>query len=133
MQKAFEGVVIESQGEKAKVRCLKQTDGANNGAYQDKDNMIIDVANEMGAEAGQRVLIENKEYSKNKNALLTVIVPLLAIGLGGLMGYHMAAQFEISVSVSMILGGVIFGLPVLAVVKNPDEVEHPSIIRVFDD
>jgi sigma-E factor negative regulatory protein RseC len=107
MEKLIEGVVIESAGDTAKVRCSIHSDCENCGVCPGSNAMIIDVINEIGVEAGQQVLVENRESNMLLAAFLIYILPLLAIGCGIGLGYYISSRLPISPVLSMIAGGVV--------------------------
>lgn len=134
MEKLVEGVVIDTSGEIAKVRTSIHSDCESCGMCPGNNAMILDVIDEIGAEKGQRVLIKNKETNMLLAAFTVYILPLLAVGLGILLGYYLASRLNISSVVLMTLMGVIFCLLAIFIVKRLDrslQSEKPIIIRTI--
>jgi len=134
MEKLIEGVVIETNGESAKVRCSVHSDCENCGVCPGSNAMIIDVTDELGAQVGQQVLIESKETNMLLAAFMIFVLPLLVIGLGIFLGYYLSYQLMISTTLLMILGGLIFGGLAIYFVKRLDrslQSEKPTIIRTI--
>lgn len=102
MEKLIEGVVIETNGENAKVRCSVHSDCENCGVCPGSNAMIIDVTDELGTQVGQQVLIESKETNMLLAAFMIFVLPLLAIGLGISLGYYLSYQLMISATLLMI-------------------------------
>jgi sigma-E factor negative regulatory protein RseC len=121
MEKLIEGVVIETSGETAKVRCSVHSDCENCGVCPGSNAVVIDVLNDAGLQAGQQVLIESKETNMVLAAFMIYILPLLAIGFGIFAGYYLSARLMISATLMMILGGLIFALPTLYIIKRFDK------------
>lgn len=134
MEKLLEGVVIDTSGETAKVRISVHSDCENCGVCPGTNAMILDVVDEIGAETGQRVLVENKETNMLRAAFTVYMLPLLAIGLGVGLGYYLSAWLKVSANLGMILGGIVFAVPALYIVKRLDrsmQSEKPIIVRTI--
>ncbi len=134
MEKLIEGVVIETNGESAKVRCSVHSDCENCGVCPGSNAMIIDVTDELGAQVGQQVLIESKETNMLLAAFMIFVLPLLAIGLGIFLGYYLSFRLIMSATLLMILGGLIFGLLAIFIIRRLDkslQSEKPTIIRTI--
>ncbi len=134
MEKLIEGIVIESIGETAKVRCSIHSDCENCGVCPGSNAMIIDVTDEVGAKVGERVLIESKETNMLRAAFMIFMLPLLAIGLGIFLGYYLSSRLMISAALLMTMGGLIFGLPAIYIIRRLDKTmqsEKPNIIRTI--
>lgn len=132
MEKLIEGVVIESDGETARVRCSVHSDCENCGVCPGSNAMIIDVSDDFGAQVGQQVLIERKETNMLLAAFMIFVLPLLAVGLGVLLGYYLSFRLMISAKLLMILGGLIFGLLAFYIIRRLDkslQSEKPTIVR----
>lgn len=134
MEKMVEGVVIETNDGTAKVRCSIHSDCESCGICPGNNAMIIDVVDEVGTETGQRVMVESKQTNMLLAAFTVFIFPLLAVGAGIYLGYYLSPRFMISPVVLMILGGLIFGLSALYIVKRMDksmQSEKPVIIKTI--
>ena len=131
MGKTIEGVVIETNGETAKVRCSVHSDCENCGVCPGSNAMIIDALDGVGAEPGQQVIIEDKETNMLLAAFMVFIFPLLAVGGGIFLGYYLSPRVMISPTVMMTLGGLIFGLAAIYIIKRLDlslQSEKPAIV-----
>ncbi len=134
MEKLVEGVVIESDGETAKVRCSVHSDCENCGFCPGNNAVIIDVTDEVGTQVGQQVLIDKKETNMLLAAFTIFVLPLLAIGLGISLGYYLSFRLMISAKIMMVLGGLIFGLAAFFIIRRLDqslESEKPTIVRTI--
>jgi sigma-E factor negative regulatory protein RseC len=131
MEKLIEGVVIESNGETAKVRCSIHSDCENCGVCPGSNAMIIDVTDGVGAQVGEQVLIESRETNMLLAAFMMFVLPLLAVGLGIYLGYYLSFRLMISATLLMILGGLLFGLLAVFIIRRLDkslQSEKPTIV-----
>ena len=134
MEKLIEGVVIDTSGDCAKVRISVHSDCENCGVCPGNNAMILDATDEIGAETGQRVLIETKENNMLLAAFAIYMLPLLAIGLGVFVGYYISSRLMIPSTLLMILGGIVFAVPALYIVKRLDkslQPDKPVIVRTI--
>lgn len=134
MEKLVEGVVIESNGETAKVRCSVHSDCENCGVCPGNNAMIIDVTDGFGTQVGQQVLIDRKETNMLLAAFTIFVLPLLAVGLGVFLGYYLSFRLMISAKLLMILGGAVFGLAAVFIIRRLDQSlqsEKPTIVRTI--
>lgn len=135
MEKLIEGVVIESTGKTAKVRCSVHSDCENCGICPGNNAVIINVSDEVGARIGQQVLIKGRESNMLLAAFMMFILPLLAVGLGIFLGYYLSFRLMISAKLAMILGGLIFGLLAFFIIRRLDrslQSEQPTIVRTIN-
>lgn len=134
MEKLIEGVVIEANGETAKVRCSIHSDCENCGVCPGSNAMIIDVTDRVGVEVGEQVLIENNENNMLLAAFMMFVLPLLAVGLGIFLGYYLSFRFMTSANLLMVLGGLVFGLLAVVIIRRLDkslQTEKPTIVRTI--
>ncbi|HWP97131.1 MAG TPA: SoxR reducing system RseC family protein [Syntrophomonadaceae bacterium] len=134
MEKLIEGVVIESTGETAKVRCSIHSDCESCGVCPGNNAIIIDVTDQVGAQIGQQVLIESKETNMLLAAFMIFVLPFLAVGLGIFLGYYLSLRLMISAKLLMILGGLIFGFLAIFVIRRLDkslQSEKPTIVKTI--
>lgn len=132
MTDLIEGVVIEKDGETAKVRTSVHSDCENCGVCPGSNAMIIDALDRAGAKLGDNVLIENQKSHMLLAAFMIYIFPLLAVGGGIILGNYLAFQFNIASSLMMTLGGVVFGVAALFIIKLMDkklQAEIPIIVK----
>lgn len=121
MEKIIEGVVIETNGESARVRCSIHSDCENCGVCPGSNAMIIDVTDQVGAEVGQQVVIESQTTNTLLAAFMIYMLPLLAIALGIWLGYYLSFRLTISATLLMVLGGVIFGILAIFMIRRLDQ------------
>lgn len=130
MPDLVEGVVIETNGETAKVRTSIHSDCENCGVCPGSNAMIIDAVDMVGAKPGDSVLVENKQSNMVLVAFMVYIFPLLAVGCGILLGYYLSHRFIFSPALLMTLGGLFFGVMALFIIKHFDrslQLEKPTI------
>jgi len=120
MPDLVEGVIIETNGETAKVRCSVHSDCENCGVCPGSDAMIIDVVDTIGAKPGDSVIVESRKSNMVLAAFMVFIFPLLAVGGGIYLGYYLAPRLMISPKLAMTLGGIIFGVMAIYVIKYLD-------------
>ncbi|MDD3315719.1 MAG: SoxR reducing system RseC family protein [Syntrophaceticus sp.] len=134
MERFIEGVVMETTGNIAQVRASKHSECEHCGICAGTNAVILDVIDGVGVKRGQRVLIENKLTNKILVAFMIYMVPILAVGCGIFLGYYLSLRVTIPAFLLMILGGLIFGLPVMYLLKHLDrslKAEKPVIIRII--
>lgn len=136
MVKENDGVVIEVNGEMAKVKSSRHGDCKNCGACPGDNATVLDVQNPLGAKPGQRVAFEIKEVNMLKAAFVVYIMPLIAIFLGAVIGMWLAEKMQKSVQAFQIGGGIVAFLLSIIYVKvfdksaQGDEKMIPIITRV---
>lgn len=121
MSNLIEGVIVEIDGETAKVRTSVHSDCENCGVCPGSNAMIIDAIDPVGVKPGDSVLIESKQSNMLLAAFMIYIFPLLAVGCGILFGYWVSAQWMVPQALSMTLGGLILGVGSIAAVKYLDK------------
>lgn len=134
MEKLIEGVVLEVNQEIATVKISRHSECSNCGACPGDSAIILEAIDTVGSKTGQRVLIQSKETNMLLAAFLVYIFPLLAVGIGVAIGYGMTSLFTVSSTLLMTLGGVIFGLAAIVIVKRLDlslQSEKPMIIKTI--
>lgn len=120
MPDQVEGVVIETNGETAKVRCSVHSDCENCGVCPGANAMIIEVVSLEGAKPGDSVMVENKEANMVLVAFMVYIFPLLMVGCGIILGYYLSHRFLMSSSLLMTLVGLVFGVAAIFIIKRFD-------------
>jgi len=120
MPNKVEGVIIETNGETAKVRCSVHSDCENCGVCPGSNAMIIEAVNMEGTKPGDSVIVESKEANMALTAFLIYIFPLLAVGGGILLGQYLSYRVMISPALLMTLGGLIFGMAAFYIIKHVD-------------
>ena len=107
MVKENEGVVIEVNGEMAKVKSSRHGDCKNCGACPGDNAAVLDVQNPLGAKPGQRVAFEMKEVNMIKAAFVVYIMPLIAAFLGAVIGTWLGGKMQKSLQPFQIGGGIL--------------------------
>ncbi|MBV7276784.1 SoxR reducing system RseC family protein [Clostridiaceae bacterium UIB06] len=124
MIKENEGVVIEVNGEMARVKSSRHGDCKNCGACPGDNATILDVQNSLGAKPGQRVVFEMKEANMIKAAFVVYIMPLVAAFLGAVIGTWLGGKVQMSLQPFQIGGGIAAFLLALIYVKIFDKSAH---------
>lgn len=109
------GIVVEVNGDMAKVRATRHGDCKNCGACPGDNAMVVDARNPIGAKIGQNVNFEIQEVNMLQAAFIVYMLPLVAIFLGALAGGYAANRVgSQSVVTFQVIGGIIaFSLSVL--------------------
>ncbi len=115
MKKEQLGIVVEVNGNMAKVRATRHGDCKNCGACPGDNAMIVDARNPVGAKVGQNVTFEIQEVNMLQAAFIVYMLPLVAIFLGAVAGWYAANRMgSQSVVTFQVIGGIIaFALSVL--------------------
>jgi sigma-E factor negative regulatory protein RseC len=90
MEKQQEGVVIQIQGDMARVKTSRHNDCENCGACPGNSAIVLDARNPLGAKPGQRVAIEIQEINMLKAAFIVYVLPLVAAFAGAVAGSWLA-------------------------------------------
>ncbi|WP_054696844.1 SoxR reducing system RseC family protein [Syntrophomonas palmitatica] len=120
MPNQVEGVIIETDGETAKVRCSIHSDCENCGMCPGANAMVIEAIDTQGVKPGDFVVVESKESHMLLTAFMVFIFPLLAVGCGIWLGYYLSPRFVMSPVLLMTLGGLLFGVTAIIVLKVMD-------------
>lgn len=136
MKDSIEGIVIEVNAEIAKVKINRHSDCSNCGLCQGEDALIIDAPNSFNTKPGQRVILEIKEKNMLKAAFAVYILPLIMVAGGIYLGYFFSSIFKISNVLPMTIGGVVFGLVAVLVIKKIETVlqsatDMPEIVKII--
>ena len=116
MNQLEEGIVIETNGNLAKVQASRHGDCKNCGACPGDQAMVVEVINEIGARKGQFVAFEVKEENLLKSSLVLFVLPLAAAAAGAALGNLLSAGLGLSGSIPAIIGGLLlFGLSLVYV------------------
>mgnify|MGYP000935026625 CR=1 FL=1 len=115
MKKEQLGIVVEVNGNMAKVRATRHGDCKNCGACPGDNAMIVDARNPVGAKVGQNVTFEIQEVNMLQAAFIVYMLPLVAIFLGAVAGWYAANRMgSQSVVTFHVIGCIIaFALSVL--------------------
>jgi sigma-E factor negative regulatory protein RseC len=136
MKESIEGVVIEVNAEIAKVKINRHGDCSNCGLCQGDDALILDAPNTLDTKPGQRVILEIKEGNMLKAAFAVYILPLMAVAGGICLGYFFSSIFKISNVLPMTIGGFVFGMVAVIVIKRLEKSlqaapDMPKIAKVI--
>ena len=94
MDKQQEGVVLETDGDIAKVKASRHTDCESCGACPGNNAIIITARNPVGAQRGQRVVFEIEQISMLKSAFVVYAIPLIATFIGVFLGWQLGSFFN---------------------------------------
>lgn len=117
MLNKIEGVIIETNGETAKVRASIHSDCENCGLCQGSNAMVFEAVDKEGVKPGDSVVVESKETNMVLTAFIIYIFPMLAVGGGILIGNYLSHRFMMSSVLLMTLGGILFGLAAIYIIK----------------
>lgn len=137
MKKEQQGVVIEINGNMAKVKSNRHGDCKNCGACPGDGATVLEVQNPLGAKPGQRVVFEIKEENMLKAAFVVYILPIIAIFLGSMLGIWLATKLGQAEKLFQIGGAVIgFILSVIYIkvfdrATNNNDKAKPIITRIL--
>ena len=116
MNQLEEGIVIETNGNLAKVQASRHGDCKNFGACPGDQAMVVEVINDIVARKGQFVAFEVKEENLLKSSLVLFVLPLAAAAAGAALGNLLSAGLGLSGSIPAIIGGLLlFGLSLVYV------------------
>ncbi len=132
-----EGIVIETSGKTAKVKTSRHNDCANCGACPGNSAMILEASNQLGAKAGQKVVVEIQEINMLKAAFTVYLLPLIMVAIGILAGGEFSSWTGASVVLPRFIGGAGLFFAALWYIKHyesnvrSDKKAQPVIIRVL--
>lgn len=113
-----EGIVVEIQGDLAKVKAMRHGDCKNCGACPSDDATVLMVRNPIDAKPGQKVSFEMKQDNMLKAAFVVYILPLVAIFIGVGLGYYVSRYTRFNEIICQILGvGISIVISVIAIKK----------------
>ncbi len=113
-----EGIVVEIQGDLAKVKAMRHGDCKNCGACPSDDATVLMVRNPIEAKPGQKVSFEMKQDNMLKAAFVVYILPLVAIFIGVGLGYYVSLYTGLNEILCQILGvGISIAISVIAIKK----------------
>lgn len=137
--KQEQGIVLETDGQRAKVKVGRHEECGSCGACGGAQNVVIEATNSLGAEAGQRVRFEFREEKVLTGAFVVFILPLIFGGIGAVIGHLVAPLLDANGSLPYLLGALVFFLIALGVVKKfdqraaKDQAAKPVIIEILDN
>ncbi len=136
MKKEAEGIVIQVNGNTAKVKLNRHGDCSNCGSCPGDNSMVMDVYNILYAKPGQRVAVELQDINMLKAAFIVYIMPLVAAALGAVAGTYAARFFGGSAGLFGSIAGFLAFVLAIAYIKYFDksmgsEKKQPVIIRIL--
>lgn len=78
------------------------------GMKKDQNEILIPVANDLGAKLGDWVELELKSISILKASTIAYVIPLIALIIGVVGGYALAEQLSQDTELYGAIGGIIF-------------------------
>ena len=90
------------------------------GACPSSRHVMLDAVNDLGAKPGQRVRFEMREEHVLLGAFVVFLMPLIAAGLGALLGWQMSVAQGVDETNGAVAGAVFFFLMSLLGVKSFD-------------
>lgn len=137
--KQEQGIVLETDGQRAKVKVGRHEECGSCGACGGAQNVVIEATNSLGAEAGQRVRFEFREEKVLTGAFVVFILPLIFGGIGAVIGHFVAPLLDANGSLPYVLGALIFFLIALGLVRKfdqraaKDQAAKPVIVEILDN
>ena len=93
MKNNVEGVVVERCGNVAKVHVSMHASCTSCGSCGGSGATIVDAENSIGAELGQRVVMEVIEHNVLTSAFIVYLLPLVLPVIGYIFGYYIFLRF----------------------------------------
>ena len=137
--KQEQGIVLETDGQTAKIKVGRHEECGSCGACSGAQNVVVEAANPLGAKVGQRVRFEFREENVLTGAFVVFILPLICGGVGAVIGHFMAPWLDATGSLPYVLGALVFFLIALGLVKKfdrraaQDKAAKPVIIEILDN
>lgn len=135
------GIVEKIDNQKAIVRVKKSSACASCGSrdscnISDRD-MLVEVSNDLKAEAGDFVEISVPEGTLLRLSMLVYLLPIIALMIGAFLGNFLAKSFQTNPSLTAVIGGGIFlgatfyGLKLYERTNKSGEKHFPRMTRIF--
>ncbi|MBA5850302.1 SoxR reducing system RseC family protein [Clostridium sp. cel8] len=121
MKNETSGIVIEVNGNIAKVRTSNHADCENCGACPGAAASVINARNPVGAKPGQHVKFVVEESHMLKAAFVVYILPLIGIFLGALLGTWIGKSVGGNLMLFQVIGGAILFILSLVYIKIFDK------------
>lgn len=120
MRKEEFGIVVEINGEMAKVKATRHGDCENCGSCPGDNAITLDVKNPLSAKLGQKVAFEIPQTNMLQAAFVVYVLPLIAAAAGVIVGSLIANQFGQPLVLFQIIGGIVAFILSLFFVKIYD-------------
>lgn len=137
MVKREQGIVVGVKGNIAHVKVGRHEECTGCGACPSSQRVMVDAVNGIGAQPGQRVRFEMREEHVLLGAFVVFLMPLIAAGIGGAIGWQLGMQRGTEEPWSAVAGALIsFGLSLLGVKffdrqASKDQNMKPVIIEIL--
>jgi len=135
--KTEEGLVIETEGNIARIKAGRHNDCKNCGACPGDSDIIVCAKNQKGAVPGQRVVFEVKGTNAVIGAFIVFVLPLIAVFVGIILGRLIGQVVAGHSVVFEIMGGIIGLIIAIVYVKffdhyaNGSDKSQPSILQIL--
>ena len=119
MRRETIGIVTETRGPLALVKPMTHLN-CDSGHCCQGDNVnkvILEMNNEVKANVGDKIVFEAKEAGMLLVAFILFAMPLIMITLGAIAGYYLAGVLAVNVTAAEIVGGLVFFIIAIVVVK----------------
>jgi len=132
------GVVIEANGNLAKVKAARHGDCENCGACPGDNAIMMDVQNTISAKPGQRVAFVVHNTSMVIAAFVVYVLPIVVAAAGTAIGWFIANKFGLLLAPFQAGGGIIGFCLSLIIVKlydkaiKKDTKSLPVITKIFN-
>jgi len=139
MRKEEVGIVVEINGNKAKVRASRHGDCENCGVCDGDNAIMLEVENSLSAKPGQKVAFVIPEANMLQAAFVVYILPLIALFVGAFIGWFIANQFGQPLIPFEIVGGIIVFILSIIYVRLYDSAARknhrmqPRITKILSD
>ena len=121
-----EGIVLETNGEFAWVRCNTSFIFLNEGS----NKVDIEVKNEINAVVGDKVFLEISEGNMLKAAFIFFTLPFILVFSGIYTGYKMSEILRINPTVAAVVGGILlFAISIIIIEASKKTRKEPVITR----
>jgi sigma-E factor negative regulatory protein RseC len=127
MEKQQEGIVIEIQGDMARVKTSRHNDCENCGACPGNSAIVLEARNPLGAKPGQRVAVEIQEMNMLKAAFIVYVLPLIAAFAGAVTGSWLADWLEYEAVWFQMGGGLVFFAAAILYIRFFDRSSHSNV------
>ena len=131
------GIVVEANGNLAKVKAARHGDCENCGACPGENAIMMDVQNTISAKPGQRVAFVVHNTSMVIAAFVVYVLPIVVAAAGTAIGWFIANKFGLPLAPFQVGGGIIGFCLSLIIVKlydkaiKKDTKSLPLITKIF--
>ena len=115
--KQEQGLVVDVREGIAQVKVGRHEECTGCGACPSSQHVMVDAVNPLGAKPGQRVRFEMQEEHVLLGAFVVFIMPLIAAGVGGFLGWQIGMAQGMEETQSIVTGALFLFLISLLAVK----------------